>query len=39
VMSAMLITRVSDTQFDTVKLFETLVKPLQGGPHASKFKF
>jgi protein-L-isoaspartate(D-aspartate) O-methyltransferase len=39
VMSAVLVTRVSDTQFDSVKLFETLVKPLVGGPVQEKFKF
>lgn len=39
VMSAMLITRVGDAQFDSVKLFETLVKPLVGGPQPEKFRF
>jgi protein-L-isoaspartate(D-aspartate) O-methyltransferase len=39
VMSAVLVTRLGETQFDTVKLFETLVKPLTGGPQAEKFKF
>jgi protein-L-isoaspartate(D-aspartate) O-methyltransferase len=39
VMSAVLVTRMSDTQFDTVNLFETLVKPLVGGPQAEKFRF
>jgi protein-L-isoaspartate(D-aspartate) O-methyltransferase len=39
VMSAVLVTRLGETEFDTVKLFETLVKPLVGGPQAEKFKF
>jgi protein-L-isoaspartate(D-aspartate) O-methyltransferase len=39
VMSAMLVQRVSDTQFESVKLFETLALPLQGGPQAETFRF
>ncbi len=39
VMSAILVTRLDDTQFDQVRLFETLVKPLCGGPRLQRFKF
>jgi protein-L-isoaspartate(D-aspartate) O-methyltransferase len=39
VMSAVLVTRVGEAQFESVKLFETLVKPLAGGPQPDKFKF
>jgi protein-L-isoaspartate(D-aspartate) O-methyltransferase len=39
VMSAVLVTRLDETQFDQVRLFETLVKPLAGGPRAQRFKF
>ena len=38
-MSAVLVTRVSETGYDTVKLFETNVKPLSGAPAASRFTF
>jgi protein-L-isoaspartate(D-aspartate) O-methyltransferase len=39
VMSCNIITRVSDTAYDTVKVFETNVKPLTGAPVASHFTF
>ena len=38
-MSVVLVTRVSDAAYDTVKLFETNVKPLAGAPAASRFTF
>lgn len=38
-MSAVIVTRVSDTGYDTVKLFETNVKLLSGAPTASRFTF
>jgi protein-L-isoaspartate(D-aspartate) O-methyltransferase len=39
VMSAELITRVSDIAYNTVKLFETSVKPLRNAVTPSHFKF
>ena len=39
VMSAELVTRVSDTAFNTVKLFETSVKPLKNAATPSHFRF
>jgi protein-L-isoaspartate(D-aspartate) O-methyltransferase len=39
VMSAQIVTRVSDTRYDTVKVFETNVKPLQGFVPPSHFSF
>ncbi len=39
VMSCNVITRVSDTAYDTVPVFETNVKPLAGAPVASHFHF
>ena len=39
VMTAQIITRVSDTDYSTVKLFETDVKPLRDALGASHFKF
>ncbi|HEX2531038.1 MAG TPA: protein-L-isoaspartate O-methyltransferase [Burkholderiaceae bacterium] len=39
IMSAQLITRTSDTGYDTVKLFETCVKPLRNALTPSHFKF
>jgi protein-L-isoaspartate(D-aspartate) O-methyltransferase len=39
VMTCNIITRVSDTAYDTVKVFETNVKPLTGAPVASHFTF
>ncbi|MES2932708.1 MAG: protein-L-isoaspartate O-methyltransferase [Pseudomonadota bacterium] len=39
IMRAQLITRVSDTSFDTVTLFETSVKPLREASMPSQFKF
>ncbi|SHH54101.1 protein-L-isoaspartate O-methyltransferase [Massilia sp. CF038] len=39
VMSAELITRVSETAYDTVKVFETNVKPLANAVTASRFTF
>jgi protein-L-isoaspartate(D-aspartate) O-methyltransferase len=39
VMSAHVITRVSDTSYDTVKLFETNVKPLASATTPSHFSF
>ncbi len=39
VMTAQIITRVSATAWETVKLFETCVKPLSNAPHPPRFKF
>lgn len=39
VMSAQIVTRVSDTTFETVKLFETSIKALQHAATLSHFKF
>jgi protein-L-isoaspartate(D-aspartate) O-methyltransferase len=39
VMSAEIITRVSDVAFNTIKLFETNVKPLRNAVTPSHFKF
>lgn len=39
VMSCNVITRVSDAAYDTVKVFETNVKPLTGAPVPSHFEF
>lgn len=39
VMSAQVVTRVSETTFETVKLFETCIKPLQHAAALSHFKF
>lgn len=39
VMSAQLITRVSEMKYDTVKLFETNIKPLRDIVAPSQFKF
>jgi protein-L-isoaspartate(D-aspartate) O-methyltransferase len=39
VMSCNIITRVADTAFDTVKVFETNIKPLAGAPVPSHFEF
>ncbi|MGZ3185085.1 MAG: protein-L-isoaspartate O-methyltransferase family protein [Telluria sp.] len=39
VMTVNLVTRVSETAWDTVKLFETNVKPLAGAPRPSHFTF
>ncbi|MGN6702506.1 MAG: protein-L-isoaspartate O-methyltransferase family protein [Burkholderiaceae bacterium] len=39
VMTAQLVTRRSDTAFDTVKLFETVVEPLRDAPKPSRFTF
>ena len=39
VMSAQIITRVSETAYDTVKVFETNVKQLSSAVHASRFTF
>lgn len=38
-MSARIITRVSESAYDTVKLFETSVKPLEAATTPSHFKF
>ena len=38
-MSAEIITRVSETGFDTVKLFETRLKPLRNAERPSSFRF
>ena len=38
-MSFNIITRTSETGYDTVKLFETNVKPLTGAPAPSRFQF
>jgi protein-L-isoaspartate(D-aspartate) O-methyltransferase len=39
VMTAQVITRVSDVSYNTVGLFETIVKPLRGVTAPSQFKF
>jgi protein-L-isoaspartate(D-aspartate) O-methyltransferase len=39
VMTCNVITRVSDAAYDTVKVFETNVKPLAGAPVPSHFEF
>jgi protein-L-isoaspartate(D-aspartate) O-methyltransferase len=39
VMSAELVTRTSDVEFQTVKLFETLIKPLRNAAAPSHFQF
>jgi protein-L-isoaspartate(D-aspartate) O-methyltransferase len=39
VMSTQVITRVSDTRFETVNLFETFIKPLRQAQAPSHFKF
>jgi protein-L-isoaspartate(D-aspartate) O-methyltransferase len=39
VMSAEIVTRVSDTSFDTVRLFETWLKPLRNAEQTSSFRF
>lgn len=39
VMSCNIVTRVSDSAYDTVKVFETNVKPLTGAPVPSHFEF
>jgi protein-L-isoaspartate(D-aspartate) O-methyltransferase len=38
-MSCVIVTRVSEAGYDTVKLFETNVKPLSGAPAVSRFTF
>jgi protein-L-isoaspartate(D-aspartate) O-methyltransferase len=38
-MSAQVITRVSERGYDTVNLFETVVKPLRNALTPSLFKF
>lgn len=38
-MSFNIITRTSETAYDTVKIFETNVKPLTGAPAPSRFQF
>jgi protein-L-isoaspartate(D-aspartate) O-methyltransferase len=39
VMSCNVVTRVADSAYDTVKVFETNVKPLTGAPVPSRFEF
>ena len=39
VMEARIVTRVSETEYQVVNLFETLAKPLQGATQPSRFKF
>ena len=39
VMTAQVVTRVSETAYDTVKVFETNVKPLADAPAHSRFTF
>jgi protein-L-isoaspartate(D-aspartate) O-methyltransferase len=39
VMSCNVITRVADSAYDTVKVFETNIKPLTGAPVPSHFEF
>jgi protein-L-isoaspartate(D-aspartate) O-methyltransferase len=38
-MSCNIITRVSETAYDTVKVFETNVRPLSGAQQVSHFEF
>lgn len=39
VMEARIITRVSETEYQTVNLFETVIKPLHGAARTSRFQF
>ncbi len=39
VMSAEIVTRLSETSFDTVRLFETWLKPLRNAEQPSSFRF
>ena len=39
VMSAQVVTRVTDSAFDTLKLFETVARPLVNAPRPSAFRF
>ena len=39
VMSAVVVTRVSDVTYETVKIFETTIKPLRNAVVPSRFKF
>jgi protein-L-isoaspartate(D-aspartate) O-methyltransferase len=39
VMSAQIVTRVTETAFETLKLFETVAKPLRNAPLPSRFRF
>ncbi|WP_019451223.1 protein-L-isoaspartate O-methyltransferase [Cupriavidus sp. BIS7] len=39
VMEARIITRVSETEYQVVNLFETVAKPLEGAAQPSRFKF
>jgi protein-L-isoaspartate(D-aspartate) O-methyltransferase len=39
VMSAEIVTRVSETSFDTLRLFETWLKPLRNAEQPSSFRF
>ncbi|MGO4611679.1 protein-L-isoaspartate O-methyltransferase, partial [Variovorax sp. 2RAF20] len=39
VMEARIITRTSESGYQSVNLFETLVKPLQGAAQPSRFQF
>lgn len=39
VMEARIVTRVSETEYQSVNLFETLAKPLVGAAQPSRFKF
>lgn len=39
VMEARIITRISETEYQVVNVFETLAKPLQGAVQPSRFKF
>ncbi len=38
-MEARIITRVSETEYQVVNLFETVAKPLEGAAQPSRFKF
>jgi protein-L-isoaspartate(D-aspartate) O-methyltransferase len=38
-MQAQLITRVGETQFQTVGLFETSIAPLENAPQPARFNF
>jgi len=38
-MSAQIVTRLSETGYDTLPLFETLAKPLRNAQQPSRFRF
>lgn len=39
VMTAQLITRIDETSWEKINLFETVIKPLRNAPHPPRFKF